>query len=552
MIRSKIKQLVDRCFADGIARGFWTDAAGGKYTVEVPKHEQQGDFATNIALIMAGLEKRKPRDLAMQCAELLQEDRELIEAVAVAGPGFINITVKRQVWQQVAAMVETAGAGYGRSTVGDNRRVMVEFVSANPTGPLSVGHGRQEILGDAIARLLEVTGHQVYREYYYNNAGRQMRVLGESVRARYLELLGLPGEFPEDGYQGQYIYDIARELIDEIGDSLREEDAVTPFQLKAEAVIFKDISATLARMGIIFDNYYNERSLYENGHIDEVVAELRTKGLVYDHDGATWFKTTAFGQEKDRVIIKRSGEPTYRLPDIAYHREKFRRNFDWLIDIFGSDHIATVPDVMAGVTALGYDPATVTVILHQFVTLLRDGKQVKMSTRKATFVTVDELLDEVGADAARFFFMMRKPDSQLEFDLDLAASQSQENPVYYVQYGHARLCSILRQAADKGVAVVPCAAVDLTLLVEDEEIGLLKVLAAFPALIESAALELEPHRVIFYLLDLAGRLHSYYNKHRVIGDDEALSQARLCLMTALQTVFRNGLHMIGLTAPETM
>ena len=526
MIRSKIKQLVDRCFADGIARGFWTDAAGGKYTVEVPKHEQQGDFATNIALIMAGLEKRKPRDLAMQCAELLQEDRELIEAVAVAGPGFINITVKRQVWQQVAAMVETAGAGYGRSTVGDNRRVMVEFVSANPTGPLSVGHGRQAILGDAIARLLEVTGHQVYREYYYNNAGRQMRVLGESVRARYLELLGLPGEFPEDGYQGQYIYDIARELIDEIGDSLREEDAVTPFQLKAEAVIFKDISATLARMGIIFDNYYNERSLYENGHIDEVVAELRTKGLVYDHDGATWFKTTAFGQEKDRVIIKRSGEPTYRLPDIAYHREKFRRNFDWLIDIFGSDHIATVPDVMAGVTALGYDPATVTVILHQFVTLLRDGKQVKMSTRKATFVTVDELLDEVGADAARFFFMMRKPDSQLEFDLDLAASQSQENPVYYVQYGHARLCSILRQAADKGVAVVPCAAVDLTLLVEDEEIGLLKVLAAFPALIESAALELEPHRVIFYLLDLAGRLHSYYNKHRVIGDDEALSQAR--------------------------
>jgi len=305
-------------------------------------------------------------------------------------------------------------------------------------------------------------------------------------------------------------------------------------------------------MGIVFDNYYNERSLYEDGHIEDVVAELRAKGLVYEQDNATWFKTTLFGQEKDRVIIKSSGEPTYRLPDIAYHREKFKRNFDWLIDIFGSDHIATVPDVMAGVTALGYDPAKVTVILHQFVTLLRDGKLVKMSTRKATFVTVDELLDEVGADAARFFYMMRKPDSQLEFDLGLAASQSQENPVYYVQYGHARLCSMLRQAEEKGVAVVPFAAADAALLVEDDEIRLIKSIAAFPALIESAALELEPHRVIFYLMDLAGQFHSYYNKHRVIGEDVGLSQARLCLVAALRTVIGNGMRMLGMSAPETM
>ncbi|MBE0582400.1 MAG: arginine--tRNA ligase, partial [Desulfofustis sp.] len=526
-------------FVDGVQEEMWTAEAAGKYTVEVPKYENQGDFSTNIALVIAGLEKRNPRELAARFAAMLEGDRELIEAVSVAGPGFVNITIKRSIWQQVITTVEAAGEQFGRSRIGDGRRVMVEFVSANPTGPLSVGHGRQAILGDAIARLLEATGHQVYREYYYNNAGRQMRVLGESVRARYLELLGDQASFPEDGYQGEYIYDIARELVAEVGADLKDTPEVEPFQFKAEAVIFKDISATLARMGIVFDNYFNERSLYENGSIDEVVAELRGKGLVYEQEGATWFRTSQFGQEKDRVIIKSSGEPTYRLPDIAYHREKFRRDFDWLIDIFGSDHIATVPDVMAGVTALGYDAAKVTVVLHQFVTLLRDGKQVKMSTRKATFVTVDELLDEVGADAARFFFMMRKPDSQLEFDLDLAASQSQENPIYYVQYGHARLCSILRQAVEKGVEVIAGSSIDASLLGEEEEIGLLKTMAAFPALIDSAALELEPHRVIFYLMELAGRLHSYYNKHRVIGDDLAVSQARLGLIVALRTVFRN-------------
>ncbi|MDX9894967.1 MAG: arginine--tRNA ligase [Desulfofustis sp.] len=547
-----MKQLVDRCFADGVKQGLWSASATGRYTVEVPKHDNQGDFSTNIALIMAGLEKRNPRDLATRFVAMLEEEKELIDSIAIAGPGFINITIKRPVWQQMVAMVEAAGETYGLSQVGGGRRVMVEFVSANPTGPLSVGHGRQAILGDAIARLLEATGHQVYREYYYNNAGRQMRVLGESVQARYLELLGRPASFPEDGYQGEYIYDIARELVSEAADGLVDSDTIEPFQRRAEAAIFKDIAATLGRLGIVFDNYFNERSLYENGLIDEVVDELRAKDLVYDQDGATWFRTSRFGQEKDRVIVKSSGEPTYRLPDIAYHREKFRRDFDWLIDIFGSDHIATVPDVLAGVTALGYDVSKVTVILHQFVTLMRDGKQVKMSTRKATFVTVDELLDEVGADAARFFFMMRKPDSQLEFDLDLAASQSQENPVYYVQYGHARLCSILRQAVEKGLTLPAAGAVDAALLAEDEEIELLKALASFPALIEGAALELEPHRVIFYLMDLAGRLHSYYNKHRVIGDDQALSQARLGLVLALRTVFRNGLRIIGLTAPETM
>jgi arginyl-tRNA synthetase len=552
MIRTRFKQIVDDCFVTGVQAGQWSTAAAEKYTVEVPKHEHQGDFSTNIALVLAGIEKKNPRQIAPLVADRLAQQEELIDRVEIAGPGFVNVVIKESVWQQLLIEIERRHKSFGLSEVGGHRRVMVEFVSANPTGPLSIGHGRQAILGDGIARLLEATGHDVYREYYYNDAGRQMRVLGESARARYLELLGKEHEFPEDGYQGEYIYDIARKLIGSRGQSLIDCDSVEPFQKAAEKTIFEDISATLARMGIIFDNYYNEQSLYEQGHVDSVVKELTDRGLVYEKDGATWFKTTELGQEKDRVIIKSSGEPTYRLPDIAYHREKFKRDFDWLIDIFGSDHIATVPDVKAGVEALGYDASKITVILHQFVTLMRDGKQVKMSTRKANFITVDELLDEVGVDAARFFFMMRKPDSQLEFDLDLATKESQENPVYYVQYGHARACSILRQAADKGVEVAAAADADLSLLAEPEEIGLLKLMGSFPTLIETSALELEPYRVIFYLMELAGQFHSYYNKHKVISDDAALSRSRLCLVTGLRTVFGNGLEILGLSAPEQM
>lgn len=552
MIQAALKAYIDDCFQEGVAARWWSDRAAGKYTVEVPKRENQGDYATNLAMVVAGVDKKNPRQIASQLAALLKKNEQLIASVEVAGPGFVNVTINPTVWATVLAKIESSGSDFGKSTVGNAKRVMVEFVSANPTGPLSVGHGRQAILGDAIARLLEVTGHQVYREYYYNNAGRQMRVLAQSLKARYLEQLGLEGAFPEDGYQGDYLSDIAVEMVAENGDSLKDVAALGPFQHQAEQAIFKDISTTLEKIGITFDNYYNEQSLYDEGHIESVVAALKSKGLVYEQDGAVWFKTTAFGQEQDRVIIKNSGEPTYRLPDIAYHREKFKRNFDWLIDIFGSDHIATVPDVMAGVEALGYDPSAVTVILHQFVTLMRDGKQVKMSTRKATFVTVDDLLDEVGADALRFFFMMRKPDSQLEFDLELATKQSQENPVYYVQYGYARMCSIVRQAEEKGYAAVDYQAIDRAYLMAAEEFGLLKKMASFPALIERAALELAPHRVIFYLLELAAQFHSYYNKHKVISEDAELTRARLCLIAGLKTVFGNGLSFVGLGTPEKM
>ncbi len=552
MIRAKLKDILDDCFLRGVTEGKWSSAGEGKYTVEVPKREGQGDFSTNLAMVLAGIEKRNPRELASIIQAYLVENQTFVDKVEIAGPGFVNIYVKLQRWHEVMDVVMAKKGEYGSSGIGQGKRVMVEFVSANPTGPLSIGHGRQAILGDAIARLLEKTGHSVYREYYYNDAGRQMRVLGESTRARYLEELGLPFSFPEDGYQGEYIKDIATAIIAEKGDELKDTEDISPFKEKAEQLIFKNISATLERMGIVFDNYFNEQSLYRDGHIDSVVEELREKGLVYEQDNATWFKTTEFGQEQDRVIIKSSGEPTYRLPDIAYHREKFRRNFDLLIDIFGADHIATVPDVLAGVKALGYDESKVRVLLHQFVTLTRDGKQVKMSTRKATFVTVDELLDLVGVDVARFFFMMRKADSQLEFDLGLATQESQENPVYYVQYGHARLCSIMRQAEEKGVPSLSLDKTDRALLDQPEDLVLLKSMAAFPGMIESAALDLAPHRVIFYLIELAGQFHSYYNKHKVISDDIPLTQARLALVGALRVVLANGLQFVGLSAPETM
>lgn len=552
MIRLQVKSVLDQCFLQGVAEGIWSDAGEGKYTVELPKHEGQGDFSSNIALLLAGIEKQNPRQIAAKIVEKLILETELFERVEIAGPGFVNFFVNSNVWRGLIPHIMAKGSHYGKSEIGSDRKVMVEFVSANPTGPLSIGHGRQAILGDSIARLLEATGHNVYREYYYNDAGRQMRVLGESTRARYLELLGEKSEFPEDGYQGEYIVEISQSLVEEKGDSLKDHSDVTVFKEQAEKFIFKGISSTLKRMGIVFDNYYNERSLYDDGHIDDVVSQLREKGYVYEKDNAVWFKTTEFGHEKDRVIIKSSGEPTYRLPDIAYHREKFRRNFDWLIDIFGSDHIATVPDVMAGVEALGYDPAKVTVVLHQFVTLTRDGKQVKMSTRKANFITVDELVDLVGVDAVRFFFMMRKADSQMEFDLALATRQSQENPVYYVQYGHARICSILRQAAERGVERAVVDTVDMSLLQEPEELNLLKTMSTFPTMIETAALELAPHKTIFYLIELASQFHSYYNKHKVLTDNVGLTQARLSLVESLRVVVKNGLDIIGLTAPEKM
>ncbi|NLX18459.1 MAG: arginine--tRNA ligase [Desulfobulbus sp.] len=549
MIKSQIKEIIDHCFTEGVELGYWSKTVAGRYSIEVPKRPGQGDFSTNFAMVAAGIDKRKPRDLALPMTELLAR-HPMVERVEIAGPGFINLFLHKAVWATVLAPIFEQGENFGRSESGRGSRVLVEFVSANPTGPLSIGHGRNAVLGDTIARLLDASGYEVQREYYFNDSGRQMRVLGESARARYLELLGLPSSFPEDGYQGDYIYEIARSMIEEGGDSFIDAP-VDIFKERAQQAIFTDIDTTLKRIGIDFDTYFNEHSLYEDGRIYRVVDQLRAKGLIYEKEGATWFKASEFGQEQDRVFIKNTGEPTYRLPDIAYHCDKFERGYDWMINVFGSDHIATVPDVLAGVRALGYDDSRITVVLYQFVTLFREGRQVKMSTRKATFVTVDELVDEVGADALRFFFLMRKPDNLIEFDLDLAKKQSQENPVYYVQYAHARLCSIEKMAAEQGAAA-SLTQQDLQRLVEPEEYALLKMLAEYPQLVAGAAADLAPHRIIFYLIELAGQFHGFYNKHKVLTDDRTLTGARLALCRGVKTVVHNGLKLIGLTAPVSM
>ncbi|PID72412.1 MAG: arginine--tRNA ligase [Desulfobulbus propionicus] len=551
MIKSQVKAVVDHCFEKGIEASLWSEKIRNRYSVEVPKHKGQGDFATNFAMVAAGIEKKNPREIATAFVALAAEELGVIEKLEIAGPGFINIFLNQSVWSTILPAIKEQGETFGSSKTGKGKKVLVEFVSANPTGPLSVGHARNAIIGDSIARLLESAGYEVDREYYFNDAGRQMRVLGESTKARYLERLGLPNVFPEDGYLGDYIGDIAQAMIDESGDSLTNAE-VTLFKEQAKEAIFNDIDATLQRIGIQFDSYFNEHTLYENGMIDDVVATFKEKDLAYEKDGALWFKTTAFGQKQDRVIIKNTGEPTYRLPDIAYHREKFKRGYDWMIDVFGADHIATVPDVMAGVRALDYDDSLITVILYQFVTLLRSGKQVKMSTRKATFVTVDELVDEVGTDALRFFFLMRKADSQLEFDLDLATEQSKENPVYYVQYAHARLCSIERLAKEQGIENRCDESVDVSLLKTPEEDKLLKTMADYPQLVAGAAADLAPHRLIFYLMKLAGQFHSFYFEHKVLTDDAEQTQARLFLCHCLKIVLRNGLTLAGLTSPERM
>jgi arginyl-tRNA synthetase len=516
---------------------------------EVPRQAGHGDLTTNIALLAAKAAGRKPRDLADAILTGAALDPSLVAKTEVAGPGFINFTFADTYYLRQLEELLRGGERYGRSAPGAGKKAQVEFVSANPTGPLTVGHGRGAVFGDTIATLLEWTGYSVEREYYFNNAGRQMRVLGDSVRLRYLELLGESHPFPDDYYQGEYIRDIARHLVEVSGDRLRSEPAEGKFKEQAETEIFADIKKTLKALGIEFQSFYNENWLYEQGKVTEVIDALRAKGLAYEQEGALWFKVSALGGEKDKVIVKSSGEPTYRLPDIAYHREKFRRGYDLMIDVFGSDHVATYPDVLAALKALDFDTQKVKVLIHQFVTIMQEGEVVKMSTRKANFITLDELIAEVGADVVRYFFLMRTITSHLNFDLRLAKQASDENPVYYLQYAHARICSIVRYAGAEGG---PPPAFDASLLTMDAEIDLIKNLLQFPDIIESCAATCEPHRVADYLQGVATAFSRFYHECRVVTDDAALTGARLALSQATRIVLRNGFSVLGLSAPETM
>lgn len=517
--------------------------------IETPRDPSHGDAATNVAMVLPKIFKMNPRAIAEDLISNLETDPKKIKAVEIAGPGFINFRYAEDYLYDELAEILQSGKKFGRTIENDGIKCLVEFVSANPTGPLTVGHGRNAVLGDTVSRLLEWTGADVQREYYFNNAGRQMRMLGLSVQARYLDELGLDSNFPEGGYEGAYIRDIAKELVEEHGDKLANEKDETVFKEKAESVIFDDIQHTLKRMNIEMDSHFNEHTLYEDGSIDGVVKTLREKNLAYDKDGAVWFKTTEFGKEQDTVLIKSTGEPTYRLPDIAYHANKLDRGFNLCIDVFGADHIDTYPDVLSGIEVLGYDNEKVEVLVYQFVTLVKDGKPFKMSTRKANFVTLDELMDEVGEDVTRFFFLMRSPNTHLEFDVNQAKEASEKNPVFYLQYAHARIQSILRKIDE--IAEFSDE-VDLSVLKHESEITLIKKLMAFPEAISLAALHREPHRLITYLNELASTFTSFYHDCRIIGEEENLMQARSSLAKATATVLANGLRILGIAAPDRM
>ena len=512
-----------------------------------PNNSEFGDLSTNVALTLSKDLKQNPMNIGKAIVDNLSLPEDLIDDVTISQPGFINFKISNKYYYNILNEIIDDNK-YGRVKSGENKTANVEFVSANPTGPLTIGHGRNAVLGDCIANILEWNGFNVTREYYYNDAGRQMRILGQSVEARYFELLDKEFKFPEDGYEGDYIIEIANSIIESHGKELIKDDSI--FQSEAEKSIFEEINETLKRIGISFDQFTNEKTFYDNGDIDQLLDDLKNKNLIYEKDDATWFKTTELGKEQDRVYIKSTGEPTYRLPDTAYHRDKVNREYDLIVDVFGADHLDTYPDVLLALNALGLNTDHIRVLLYQFVTLLRGGEKVKMSTRKATFVTLNELIKEVGSDVVRYFFIMRGVNSHLNFDLDLATDQSDKNPVYYLQYAHARICNIIKHGDSMGI--LKNSECNPSLLNHPSEIALLKQLEKFPEIIYNAHLSLEPHNIANFLHEIANRFHKYYADCRIISEDEELTNARLTLSTATKTVIGNGLKLLGITAPEKM
>jgi len=584
-----------------------------EFVVEVPREAEYGDFAANLAMLLAKRARVAPRKIAAVIVKNLSPKGTEIERVEVAGPGFINFYLHPAWVYKTIPLIERYGRDYGRADLGKGKKVQVEFVSANPTGLLHMGNARGAALGDSIASILDFAGYDVTREFYINDAGNQIENFSKSLEARYLQQFGVNAEVSEDGYHGEDIIDTVKRFIALHGDrylktdSARRKSALVEYALREK---LEGIKRSLADFGVHYDVWFSEQSLYDSGELEEVLRELRDRGYLYEKDGASWFKAREFGDEKDEVVVRKNGLPTYFASDIAYHKNKFERGFDWIINVWGADHHGHVSRMKGAVQALGYDPGALTVVIMQLVRLYRGGEIVRMSKRTGRYVTLDELVEEVGRDAARYFFVMRSADSHLDFDLDLAREQSNDNPVYYVQYAHARICSIFRQyaamaektsnagevpsAADivgqggaddcrqlpaAGAAppaveeaspagrtvppaveeasfaagLVPTASeVDLELLKEEAELALIRKLADFPEEVALAARTLGPHRIARYVHELAGLLHSFYNSHRVITDDPALTKARLVLMNAVRTVLKNGLALLGVDAPERM
>ncbi len=522
--------------------------------IEMPRNEQFGDLSATTALTLAGILKKPPRKIAEELVGSIH-DKSLFEKIEVAGPGFINFTFSKEYIASEIRQLLKQGKKFLREDIGKGKKVQVEFISANPTGPLHLGHGRGGATGEALANLLRAAGYRVEREYYVNDAGRQVKLLGLSVFARYQQQLGAEYPFPEEGYKGGYIENIAQEIVRIHGKAFLQasfSSAEEFFTGYAYEKILQGIKDDLRDFGISFDTWQSERELFTEGVVEKSIAELNEKGFLYEQDGAIWFKATAFGDEKDRVIIKQDGEYTYFTSDIAYHREKLEKRFDELIDIWGADHHGYIPRIHAVIEALGHPKEKLKVLLVQMVTLLRGGKPVQMSKRAGEFVTLREVIDEVGADTTKFIFLTRRPDSQLEFDLEAAKAQSAENPVFYVQYAHARINSIFVHARDQGIAVENFPDAKLELLSQPEEIRIMKKLLLYPMVFEGAVSAHEPHRITFYIQELAGIFHPYYNKHRIVTEDIPLTAARLALCDAVSIVLREGLEILGMKAPEKM
>ncbi|MBZ4219447.1 MAG: arginine--tRNA ligase [Chlorobium sp.] len=527
--------------------------------IEQPADKKFGDFSTNIALLAAKECRRNPRELAQNIIPHLTFPPDTIAKVEVAGAGFINFYLAPLFIMQSVEQVLVEGNEYGKGKIGKGEKAVVEYVSANPTGPLTIGRGRGGVLGDCIANLFEAQGYEVTREYYFNDAGRQMQILGESVRLRYLELCGKMIEFPATHYQGEYIGEIAKEMYQDHGTTLAESTELQVFKKRAEEIIFTSIRKTLDRLSIRHDSFFNEHTLYlpdEKGITpnQRVIDALRKNGFITEYDGATWFQTTSLGQEKDKVLVKSSGEPSYRLPDIAYHITKFERGFSIIVNVFGADHIDEYPDVIEALKILGYDTQRIKIAINQFVTTTVDGQTLKMSTRKGNADLLDDLIDDVGADATRLFFIMRGKDSHLNFDVELAKKQSKDNPVFYLQYAHARICSLLRMALQE-IGFDPSSSADLHLLQlldSPAELQLGFALLDYPTMLKTSLRMLEPQKMVEYLHSLAEHFHRFYQECPILKAEPEIAKARLLLSLATRQVLRNGFRILGVSAPESM
>jgi len=554
-LRDLLNRTLEQCFQDqSLHKTVWPD-----YVVEIPKNPEHGHFATNLALVLVPSQKRKPREIAQIIMDHLQGREDFLAKIEMAGPGFINFRLNNREWHKLLTSIVTQKDAYGSSQLGAKEKIMIEFVSANPTGPLHLGQGRGAALGDTLCRILAFTGYDVFREYYINDAGQQVRLLGESIYARYKQMTDPAQAFPENGYQGEYILELAKAISTQTDlSALAPEQAMQYCSEQGMERMLQEIKQDLAEFRVHYDNWFIESSLVRNGLLEETLQMIRSKGGLYEKDGALWIHTSAFGDDKDRVLRKSDGQYTYFATDIAYHMDKWRRGFTRVVNIWGADHHGYVDRMQAAMQTSGPGANWLVVLLLQLVKLWKGGQELKMSKRAGQYVTLKELIDEVGVDAARFVFLTKHHDSSLDFDIDLVKRQDADNPVYYVQYAHARICSIFRKAEEEGLDAARQAEPALARLELEDEKALIRFLADFPVLLESIALHFEPHRLTYYLTELAALFHRYFNlgnkepQARIITADKELSLARLSLAEAVRVVLRNGLTLLGSNAPERM